>query len=74
MAADLSAAGAYLDVMSDAPDDARSDDEVVDEFIEQRDLDDASWIEDGDKYRCPECEAVHDERADACRVCGWQLE
>jgi acetone carboxylase gamma subunit len=56
--------------MTDHSDDDRSDDEVVEEFIEQHDLDDESWTEDGEKYRCPECEAVHEEPADTCRVCG----
>lgn len=74
MAPSLSGTAPYGDVMSDVPDDAPSDDEVVDEFIERRDLEDESWIEDGEKYRCPECEAVHAERDDGCRVCGWQLE
>ena len=53
-------------------DEEGSDEEVIDEFAERRELDDESWIEDGEKYRCPECQAVHGERADVCRVCGWQ--
>lgn len=58
----------------DRLDEDQSDEEVVEEFIERRDLDDEGWIEDGEKYRCPECEAVHEERAGECRVCGWEAE
>lgn len=71
-AASLSDVVAYLEVMSDAPDDVASEDDVVDQFMERRDLDEDSWIEDGEKYRCPECGAVHEDRADGCRVCGWE--
>ena len=62
------------DVAGEGTEDDRSDEEVVDDFVEQRDLDELSWIEDGEKYRCPECEAVHDEPAEGCRVCGWEPE
>lgn len=56
-------------------DEDQSDEAVVDEFMERRDLEDEEgWIEDGEKYRCPECEAVHEERAAECRVCGWSAE
>jgi hypothetical protein len=62
------------DVQSDDAllDEDEADEETIDEFAERRGLDEESWIADGDKYRCPESEAVHQERADACRVCGWQ--
>lgn len=58
----------------DRLDEDKSDEEVVQEFAERRDLDDEDWIEDGEKYRCPECEAVHEGRAAECRVCGWDAE
>lgn len=60
--------------MTDQSNDDRSDEAVVEKFVERRDLDDESWIEDGEKYRCPECEAVHDEPAAECQVCGREVE
>ena len=62
------------ELQEDEQEEGRSDEDVVDEFVERRDLEDESWIEDGEKYRCPECEAVHEEPADACRVCGWEAD
>lgn len=59
-------------MMSDDPEDERSDEEVIDEFAAEHGLDDESWIEDGEKYRCPECGAVQEDRADGCSVCGWR--
>jgi hypothetical protein len=80
-AASLTDATPYADSMPDDRDDAtgemgdgRSDEAVLDECVEQHDLDELSWIEDGENYRCPECEAVHDEPTDACRGCGWESE
>ena len=60
------------EVPEEVAEDDRSDEEIVDGFAERRDLETESWIEDGEKYRCPECEAVHEERAGECRVCGWE--
>ncbi len=54
--------------MAVAPDDT---DDLVDEFLAQRGHDVASWEEDYNKKRCPECGAVHDPDATACSVCGW---
>jgi len=59
----------------DAPlNESQSDEAVIDEFLEERDLGDQSWQEEGKKYQCPECGAVHETRADDCRVCGWQAD
>lgn len=62
--------------------DADTSDEVTDaeteallnDFLERNGhrVTDASWVEDRQKYQCPECGALHSMRRDECTVCGWQ--
>lgn len=47
------------------------DDDVAQDIVEGESASETSWIADEEKYRCPECEAVHEEPAASCDVCGW---
>lgn len=65
--------------MPQDPDDTSdlTDDEtetLVNDFLEQNGhrVKKTSWIEDHQKYQCPECGALHTSRGDECTVCGWQ--
>lgn len=55
-------------------DDAQDVDEMIDDYLEQNGhrVEDASWIEEYEKYQCPDCGALHPTREEECSVCGWQ--
>lgn len=46
-------------------------DDVIDQFISARDLDETAWERDHAKKRCPDCGGIHDDSAQRCSVCGW---
>lgn len=60
---------------ADGVDDEVADDighdDIVEEIVEERSEPETAWIADGEKYRCPVCEAVHAELTGGCSVCGW---
>jgi hypothetical protein len=48
--------------------------DIFDEFLAERghDTDPATWEEDYNKKRCPECGGLHETSAVTCSVCGWE--
>ena len=48
--------------------------DVFDEFLDDRGHDHttASWEQDYNKKRCPDCGGLHDPDASTCSVCGWR--
>lgn len=56
--------------MGTAPNDANEDD-LLDQFLSQRGHETASWEQEYNKKRCPECGGIHDTDAPTCSVCGW---
>jgi acetone carboxylase gamma subunit len=51
-----------------------NENDIFDEFLHERghDHEEASWEEDYNKKRCPDCGGLHDLDAAACSVCGWR--
>jgi hypothetical protein len=49
-------------------------DNIFYDFLEERghDHETASWEEDYNKKRCPDCGGLHALDASVCSVCGWQ--
>jgi hypothetical protein len=49
-------------------------DDIFDEFLAERghDTDPATWEQDYNKKRCPECGGLHETSAVTCSVCGWE--
>lgn len=60
-------------VRQDIPRMATADDEIFDEFLSERghETESASWEQDYNKKRCPDCSGLHDLGATECSVCGW---
>ncbi len=48
--------------------------DIFDEFLDERGHDHttASWEQDYNKKRCPDCGGLHDPGASVCSVCGWR--
>ncbi|WP_232700418.1 HVO_0416 family zinc finger protein [Halobacterium wangiae] len=47
------------------------DDSLLDDFLEQRGHETATWERNYNKKQCPECSGLHDVDATDCGVCGW---
>ena len=53
---------------------ATADDDIFDEFLDERGhkTESQSWVQDYNKKRCPDCEGLHGPEASSCSVCGWR--
>jgi hypothetical protein len=57
--------------MASAPD---AGDDVFDKFLADRGhaTTRGGWERNFNKLQCPECQALHEESATECGVCGWR--